>query len=289
VRIAYFTAGTIGAGHHVRGLAVRRGLRRARFSGEFRTFAPPTAFRHEALAPGTAVAVDPMERADPRRAREGAVARALAAFDPDVLVVDMFWAPVHHAIPQLRGEAWLLARKCPPVWFEGPPALRFDRGRFARVFAIEPHLEMPFPHEAIEPVVVCNPDECQPAGALRARLGVPVGTPVEIVAHAGRSGERAAIEAGGPPNARVFDLSDEGSLFPAAEWLGGADRIACGAGYNSFWEAHWLGYAARTTFTPFARPIDDQAWRVRVCGGYRPPENGADTLARALVGRVSPP
>jgi hypothetical protein len=61
--------------------------------------------------------------------------------------------------------------------------------------------------------------------------------------------------------------------------------VATGAGYNSFWEARWLGYADRTTFTAFARPIDDQVWRVRECGAHTMRENGADALARAILGR----
>ncbi len=71
--------------------------------------------------------------------------------------------------------------------------------------------------------------------------------------------------------------------FPAAEWLGGADRIVAGAGYNAFWEAHWLGYAERTEWIPFRRTIDDQALRVELSRGMTPRENGADTLARWIA------
>ena len=44
MKIGFFTAGTIGAGHLLRGMALERGLRRAGFGGEFRMFGPPEAF-----------------------------------------------------------------------------------------------------------------------------------------------------------------------------------------------------------------------------------------------------
>jgi hypothetical protein len=56
-----------------------------------------------------------------------------------------------------------------------------------------------------------------------------------------------------------------------------------GAGYNAYWESKWLGFHHRCFFTPFPRPIDDQAWRVRECADHWPRENGADTLARWIV------
>ncbi|MGO8996917.1 MAG: hypothetical protein ACLQVI_26685 [Polyangiaceae bacterium] len=286
MRVAYFTAGTVGAGHHVRGLAVRRALARASFQGELRTFGPPLPYpgSHTAsLAPQHELELDRVELSDPRRAPESELAHALRSFDPDLVLVDMFWAPVRFILPSLRAQAWLLVRKCPPVWFVGPnDAVRFDRSSFARVYAIEPGLEVGLESREIEPIVIANPGECRPPDALRRRFGVPSGAKLDVVVHAGRAGERARIEAG-HDGARVLDLFGDDALFPAAEWLGGADTIACGAGYNSFWEARWLGYFGRTTFTPFERGIDDQAWRIRACSEHFMRENGADVLARAIL------
>ncbi len=285
MRIAYFTAGTIGAGHHVRGLAIGRALERAGFRGEYRTLGPPTRFGHVGLGTHVTVELDPDELTDPARVEGSSLARALASFDPDVVLVDMFWAPLQRTLPRLRGEAWLLARTCVPVWFVGPKALPFDRSLYARVLAIEPSAPLDVAKETLEPIVIANPDECRPPGALRERFAVPEGTRLEVVMHAGLPGERGQLEASSGAGTRVLDLYDADALFPAAEWLGGADAIACGAGYNSFWEARWLGYADRTTFRAFARPIDDQEKRVRTCGGHVMRDNGADLLARALVGR----
>jgi hypothetical protein len=145
--------------------------------------------------------------------------------------------------------------------------------------AIEPLPCTPVTH-TIDPVVVCNPDEVQTPTALRRRYRVEPGVPFAAVVHAGVSGEidqlRKRVRAG---QATVtLDLFAEESLFPAAAWLGGADLVVSGAGYNSYWEAQWLGYGARACFVPFQRRIDDQAWRLRL-GAWKPRQNGADTLA----------
>jgi len=284
MRVAYFTAGTVGAGHFVRGVAIGRALARRGFAGEYRMFGPPLPFP---AAAGTAYQPVPVVEEivrDPARAPESEPARALAAFAPDLLLVDMFWGPLRHVLPLAGCEAWLLVRTCPRVWFTGPPDTPFEPAQFRRLVAIEP-----FRHallrERIDPIVVCNPDECRPRDALRARLGVPPDRPLVVVTHAGVRGELARIEetAGGEAVAR-FDLFGPDAPFPIAEWLPGADRIHAGAGYNAFWEARWLGYAARTRFTAFARKIDDQAWRLATCRGYAMQANGADTLASWALG-----
>ena len=80
-----------------------------------------------------------------------------------------------------------------------------------------------------------------------------------------------------------FSWNRSTSVLPAAEWLGGADRVVCGGGYNAYWEARWLGYAERSTFVPFRRSIDDQASRLAMFRDHFPRENGADELARWIL------
>ncbi len=137
-------------------------------------------------------------------------------------------------------------------------------------------------------MIVSNPDECRPRGALRERLGVAATERLVVVHQAGQPGELDALLATvDPGEGRVvrFGPSAQGfdGPFPLCEWLGDADALVSGAGYNAFWEAAWLGYAARTRFVAFPRAIDDQAWRVATCTGHVPRSNGADVLARRLV------
>jgi hypothetical protein len=286
LRVAFFTAGTVGAGHLVRGLAIGRALARTGARATYRMFGPPLPVPQPAGVDYRTVTIDPRELLDPQRAARSELAAELFAFAPHRLVVDLFWVPLVRLLPMPGCEAWLLVRCVPPVWFTGPPGVPFERRMFSRVLAIEPGVEGPI-DETIDPVVVSNPTECQPRGALRARLGVPVSERLVVVHQAGQAGEIDALVASlGPGEGRVVRFEPSaagwGGPFPLCEWLGDADALVSGAGYNAFWEAAWLGYAARSRFVPFPRAIDDQAWRVRTGAGHVPASNGADVLARQL-------
>jgi hypothetical protein len=284
VKIAYFTAGTVGVGHLVRGLAIGRGLSRAGFRGEYRIFGPelpfPAAQRLADYEP-VAIELDSSLR-DRQLAQISRLAGQLREYSPDLLLVDMFWAPLRWFLSGLPCEAWLLVRICPPHWLAGPPGMPFEPAQYARIVAVEP---MPGrgAREAVDPVVICNPDECRPPGALRERLGVPAGRSLSVVLQAGRRGESEQLQRLAGEGAAVLDLFDPEAPFPAAEWLGGADRITAGAGYNAFWESRWLGYHERTEWMPFPRSIDDQALRLESGRATRPRENGADVLARWIL------
>ncbi|HEV7732640.1 MAG TPA: hypothetical protein VGR62_10785 [Candidatus Binatia bacterium] len=277
MRIAYFTGGAVGAGHLVRGVALGRALRRAGIAAEYRMFGPALPFPIAGALDYEVVALDAAELRDPVRARAGGLASALGRFAPQLLVVDLFWAPLRHILPLADCEAWLLVRSVPRAWFGGPPDTRWEPRQFRRIVAIEP-MSHPAVRDRIDPVVVCNLDETKPPGALRAHLGVAAGASLVVATHAGTAGEIDTLAGGGVDVVRC-DLFQDAALFPLAEWLGDADRVIAGAGYNSFWEARWLGWAERTTFMPFARAIDDQRWRVATCRTYPMQANGADTIA----------
>lgn len=220
----------------------------------------------------------------PETARVTDLATRLAAFSPDVLLVDMFWAPLRHILPLAGCEAWLLLRSMPAAWLAGPPGVELDLMQYARIISIEPIASGAVTHP-IDPIVMVNPGECQPRGALRARLGMPSEQRLVAVMHAGLPGEQRRLvpASKGGDLVVTFDLHEASALFPIASWLGDADELHCAAGYNAYWEARWLGYAPRATFTAFARRNDDQAWRIAKCGRYVMRANGADTLAAWLM------
>ncbi len=285
MRVAFFTAGTTGAGHLVRGLAIQRGLERAGFDGQYRMFGPtlPFALAQSDVYESVEIRSDPMLR-DPARAPESELAHQLRRFRPDLLLVDLFWAPLRWILPILELEAWLLLRTCPPSWLIGPARIPFDDRRFARIIGIEP-ITHRVVREWIDPVVIVNHDECRSRAELRQRFDVPDDQPLVISTHAGKPGEAATLEAWLPRDHHLVNLSlyDEAPLFPAAAWLGGADAVILGAGYNAFWEARWLGYFPRSTFVSFPRKIDDQAYRLRRFADSAMQRNGADTLARWIL------
>jgi hypothetical protein len=180
---------------------------------------------------------------DVERAADTALARGLREFAPDVLIVEMFWAPIHHIRRLFDCEVWLLLRKCIPEWFVGPPEARYDPARWDRIIAMEP-IEHPSITHTIDPIVCANPGECHPPDALRRRLGVPAGKTLAVVAHTGPQTEQDALAAVGAEDVHVVH---------------------------------------RCVFTPFRRPIDDQAWRARACADVWPASNGADTLANWIL------
>ncbi|HEX4966362.1 MAG TPA: hypothetical protein VF173_36475 [Thermoanaerobaculia bacterium] len=284
MKVAYFTAGTVGAGHLVRGLAVGRGLSRAGFRGEYRIFGPELPFpAAQGLADFETVVVETdTSLRDRQLAQTSRLAGQLRRYSPDLLLVDMFWAPLRWFLSGLPCEAWLLVRICPPHWLTGPPGMPFEPAQYARILAIEP---MPGRGEraTIDPIVISNPDECRPPAALRERLGILAGGPLTVVLQAGRRGESEQLRRLAGEGAVAFDLFEAGTPFPAAEWLGGADRLVAGAGYNAFWESRWLGYHERTEWLSFPRSIDDQALRLELGRAARPRENGADVLARWIL------
>ncbi len=295
-RIAYFTAGTVGAGHLVRGVALQRALAR-RGHTEYRIFSPPSPFERIAAPWLETVAIETDLLRDRARADESAIARALRAFAPDRLVIDLFWVPL--ALLSLPCPAWLLLRSVPRAWLVGPREARFDARRYERVSSIEPAPGLEA-FEPIDPIVVCDPSEAAPREALAALVGAREDEPLRLIVRAGLADDQARLDERAraiDPDAtwRTLDLSHPAAPFPAAVWLAAmreGDHLVAGAGYNLYWEARAMGFDGHTTFVPLPRKLDDQAMRA-VLGGDRPTRNGADVLAEALLsdaasGRIEP-
>jgi hypothetical protein len=295
VKLVYFTAGTKGAGHLVRGVAIGRALERAGFAGEYAIVAPqkpPFPAMREALDDLgiEIVALDAEALIDPDRAAGTELAARLGELAPDLLLVDMFWVPLRFILDDLGCPAWLMLRSCPPVWLTGPDGVRFAPEQYERMMAIEPIDGGGLELEPIDPVVVCNPDELRSRDELCERFRLDPARRIVAVSHAGLRGEihrLLTLDQLGPVAQLLrFDLYTGRGVFPLAPWLGAADEIHSSAGYNSYWEARWLGYAPRTKLTAIPRTFDDPVWRVRTCGSYRMRENGADAIARSIVERL---
>ena len=287
MRIAYFTAGTAGAGHLVRGVALGRALLRAQPASPpvFRIFSPPSPFARIAAPWLEEVAIEPALLRARATANESAVAMALRAFAPDVLVIDLFWAPlvfVTIACPQV-----LLLRSVPAPWLVGPQEAPFDPQRYARVFAIEPAPGLSR-FESLDPIVVTDKTSTKSREALLSLAG-QVSGPLRMVVRGGLpSDEQMLMQAAyaiDPGPWTTLDLAIHDAPFPAAEWLAAMeprDHLVACPGYNLYWEARALGFAAQTTWVPIPRKLDDTSMRASL-QGPPPTSNGADTLARILL------
>lgn len=293
MKIAYVTTAQQGAGHFTRGVAIGRGLVRAGYDGGFRIFSPPIPYPIQTEFQVESFELLAGEALDPARAAHSQLAESLRRFDPDLVLVDLYWYAVQNVLAHLACEAWLLVRCCPKNWFDPRRLLvdgteivtAFDRSRFSRIIAIEA-LWFDFFTDLCAPIVVCNPEDCRPPSALRRRLEVPLGQRLVAVTHGGLAGEIDRLHIDRLPGDVVARLSlyDPDPLYPAAEWMTGADIIYSGAGYNSYWEARWLGHADRTRFTAFKRQFDWQAWRLEHSDAFPMKRNGADVLASWVLG-----
>lgn len=297
MRVAYFTAGSLGAGHQVRGLALARGLQRQGVDCELRLFLPVAPF--PALEPLLApfhpqiCPVNADELLDRKRAANSPLRQALQEYAPDVLIVDLFWAPLVHILPELKCEAWLIVRNCPASWFDGTPRAQFDAEAYRRIIAIEP-LENPIVRESVNPIVVCNPDETKSREDVCARWSLSQDDHIAAITHAGLPGEidelQSTLETQGHAAARAVtaiirsDMHSADAVVPLAPWLPAVDQIYSAAGYNSYWEARWMGYAHKTTLMAMPRRIDNPQQRISLAADFSMTANGADELARSLAG-----
>jgi hypothetical protein len=252
----------------------------------------PLAGLRAALAPfsPTVCPIDTAEVLDPARGPMSDLAAALMDYAPDLLIADLFWAPLLHIRPLLDCEAWLIVRSCPPIWLRGTQNVRFDPAQFERVIGIEgiEHEEI---REHIDPIVICNPDEAKTRTELCEHWGVDERKRIVAISHAGLRGEIAALRADCMAGIELdetviiqSDLHDEDAIFPLAVWLPVVDEIHCLAGYNSYWESRWMGYTDKTEFRVTKRKIDNPLGRISTGHSYEMRHNGADVLARSIMG-----
>lgn len=285
--IVYVTAGTHGAGHLARGVALGRALAATGRPHRYTLLAPegPHCFIGDPW--WSPVVVDPSQLARPETAATSALATSLLAARPDVVVVDLFWVPLFY-IP-IAAPVWLLLRSVPEVWLKGPPQAQFDAHKYAHILAIEPAPGL----EGFErwPAVVCPPlpGTVYSRDALCWRLGVDPRAPLRLRARAGIPDDDAvlgdaAVAQWGHPGQEVT-LEGNPELFPLGPWLASleaGDEVVAGAGYNLFWEARANRVTARVHWIPLRRRIDAQ--HARVAFGAAPyPTDGAQMLAQALL------
>jgi len=292
MRLIFYTGGIAGSGHIALGLSVANALRRSGPEHEFRLISVETPFAELARRQGIDVRTIPAEDEDslgPGRWSESQLYNAIAEYNPDILVVDLFWFALDSFIRELPCRKAILIRQVDPRFFRfrvKDRELAFRPDDYDLVTAVEPGFELPFPAERLEPLIMRNHDEILSADAARADLGIEPGERACFFGFNGKEGEGAQVW-------KSFDYLEsegwkvirsdnrQGGLFPAIDWYNAFDMVVVGAGYNAFWEARYFGKEA--FFAPFPRNFEDQYHRVRVNSDYVPKENGADELVKRLL------
>ncbi len=291
MRVLYYTAGVTGSGHVVRGISTGFGLRRLDPSIEFSVLNQAPLFGALCGRVGVDCVELPGEteaELGPGAARDSRLFEAIVGLKPDVLVVDMYWFNLDAFLDDLPCKKLFLTRQVQPRFFEIPlpdRTLRFDPGRWDACVACEPW-QAPFPVTAIDPIVMRERDEILPRAEALRRLGLSGGKKVFMLTLNGLPGlfEKA--------QERYSYLSDEGwdtvytsnfhgGIFPAVDCFNAVDLLACGAGYNSLWEAVYFG--KETVYLPRTARFEDAWERMDRAQGYTFRENGANTLARLIV------
>ncbi len=266
MKIVFYTESSIGLGHYMRYIAIKNGLERAMIGAQLLYMRNRESDRVEA-------------------------AKELDNFDPDLVIVDANHFGFLECQKNMKGsrhKVIVLMRWFPPGWLSRNIIENVSNTQY---LLIEPHAECP--HMAtrnvrrIEPIVVLNKNEMFPTETLAENLGLPVGTRICAAVHAGIKGEFSTLDDLETDCDYVcnFDWHSDEKIF-ATPYLYGAAHILSGAGYNRYWETHWLDLADRTTMIPFCgeRLIDDQGARMKlVPTDYRMRYNGADELVDIIA------
>lgn len=275
IKIAYFSCGAVGEGHRVRGWAIWRALNRLGLldSVVWEVFDPT---------------VDDADRGRGYTLAQWCAFR-LQCFKPTLVLVDInleyFAASMLKNWNGPRPIIWWLTRWMPLQFYNNQPGLLAQRR-----FVIEPCAQenMHWPAEKLNPIVSHNLNEMANRADSLERFGLPPdATSIGLAVHAGQPGEFdmlrdhhalktceyvVELDWHGEPSKRVM----------VSPFVGIFSKIVTGAGYNRFFETHWLRLERCTVFVPFDRLNGEQearlAWH-QENPSWRMTANGADELA----------
>ncbi len=292
MRVLFFSAGATGSGHIVRGLSVAAALRRAGLHHDYAILTTATPYAELARRLGVPIQEIPFEMEEASESahyRDSRTFMAISAFNPDILIVDMFWLGLHASARELPCRKVLLTFQFDPAFYHIRTPnndFRFRPEDYDLLLRTEPGYAVPFEATEINPMVLRNHDEILGKDAARADLGLENAERSCLFACSGESGQVEAVW-------KSFSyLQDEGwtvyraqhregGLFPTIDWFAAFELLVCGAGYNAFWEARWMRKEA--FFVPFPRLREDQARRPALFSDYQVQVNGADQLVGMLT------
>lgn len=292
MKVVYYTSGLSGAGRVVRGIAIGNAFRRKNIeceyvimsSSPFGRLAGDAGFVHQTLPPEQENILDDQNYLGSN------IYAALKQTAPYALLVDLLWFPLHPFIQELPCKKIFLCRQVDYRYFSfnhGNRQISFDPDSYDLRFAIEPHVDVPFKLEEIEPIVIRNRDEILPREEALAKLGLKGDQKTFLLAHYGNPGEfdqfkkkYQKLEKKGWRG--VYSTDGEGGLFPTVDYFNVFDLVICGAGYNSFWEVRYFN--KESIIIPTNRAYENVKIRMHDCKKHEFTENGADQLVDIIMG-----
>ncbi len=292
MKIVYYTSGMTGSGRVVRGIAIANACARKRIDCEFTIV---SSSRFGFLAEGFARHIEIPAGDEHEHSKDtysnSAVYSTLAALDPDILIVDLLWFPLHHFIREMKcKKLFLFTQISNPRFFkiELPgETLQFSPEYFDLLLQAEP-LPLDIGARRINPIVLRNRDEILSQSQALDKLKLePSDKPNCLFAYNGEPGEYEAIREKYSYLEEEYRMVHSSNysgtgFFPIVDYYNAFDFIVSGAGYNAFWEIIYFDKEA--VFEPVPRQFEDQTYRIRECQEFYFDENGADQLADIIMG-----
>jgi hypothetical protein len=289
MKILYYSGGMTGSGHVVTGVAMGNALKRKKIECEYsilcgREFADLASDFCHIIIPS-----EDSKALSRERFHSSELYCAIRDFDPDVMLVDLYWFPIHFFLDELKCKKLLICRQIEDRFFKirlPNQTLVLNPSQYDLIIKTEP-FESGISMRSINPLVIRNRDEILSRERALELLGVDGEGPICLIAYNGVEGEFETIKS------KYSHMKDTGyrmiystnysgrGFFPIVDYYNAVDFIIAGAGYNQFWEIIYFDKEA--VFIPQSRKFESQEKRIRECQEYYFEENGADQLVDIIM------
>jgi predicted glycosyltransferase len=141
LKIVYYTSGITGAGRLVRGISIGNALARSDIKCDYVLVSSSSfgrlarRFKHIHIIP------DDIKNISKNNYKTSNIFTAMKDLQPDILLVDLLWFPLHHFIQELPCKKIFLCRQVDEKYFSIPTEqdkLIFDKDQYDELLMIEP-------------------------------------------------------------------------------------------------------------------------------------------------------
>ncbi len=292
MKVLYYTSGVTGSGRIVRGIAIQNALVRKKIPVDYTILSssPFTELINRAGVNHADIEPEKEDILSPDVYPDSDIYKSLLELQPDILLVDLLWFPLHHFINDLKCKKIFLCRLVDYRFFSiqyGSNLLRFTPEAYDRILAIEPFTERLFPMEDISPIIIRNHEEILPRDQALLKLGLDDSEKYFLLSHNGVHGEFEEFKKKFRKMEKkgwrgVYSTNFNVGIFPTVDYYNAFDIIICGAGYNSFWETRFFN--KNSIIVPTCRTFEDGKDRIREAKNYQFNGNGADQLVDIIMG-----